>query len=101
MEKKTYTKEFKVGAARMVVDEKMKPSQVARDLGVSDGSITKWVKDYRKHGGGAFPGKGLLVPVDQEKRDLEKRLRRAEMERDLLKKTIAFFAELDRKSTTL
>ena len=101
MAKNVYTKEFKVGAARMVVDEKMKPSQVARDLGVSDGSITKWVQDYRKHGSGAFPGKGLLVPVDQEKRDLEKRLRRAEMERDLLKKTIVFFVELDRKSTTL
>jgi transposase len=99
MEKKLYTKEFKVGAARMVVDEKMKPSQVAKNLGVSDGSITKWVKDYRKHGSGAFPGKGLLVPVDQEKRELEKRLRRAEMERDLLKKTIALFAELDRRGT--
>jgi transposase len=97
MEKKTYTKEFKVGAARMVVDEKMKSSQVAKNLGVSDGSITKWVKDYKKHGSGAFPGKGMLVPVDQEKRDLERRLRRAEMERDILKKTVALFAELDRK----
>ena len=99
MKKKTYTKEFKLGAARMVVDEKMKPSQVARDLGISDGSITKWVQDYRKHGSGAFPGKGMLVAVDQEKRDLERRLRRAEMERDLLKKTISIFAELDRKGT--
>lgn len=99
MEKKLYTKEFKVGAARMVVDEKMKPFQVAKNLGVSSGSITKWVNDYRKHGSGAFPGKGMLVPVDQEKRDLEKRLRRAEMERDLLKKTISLFAELDRRGT--
>jgi transposase len=99
MEKKVYTKEFKVGAARMVVDEKMKPSRVAKNLGVSSGSVTKWVTDYRKHGSGAFPGKGMLVPVDQEKRDLEKRLRRAEMERDLLKKTISLFAELDRRGT--
>jgi transposase len=99
MKKKTYTKEFKLGAARMVVDEKMKPSHVAKDLGISDGSITKWVQDYRKHGSGAFPGKGMLVAVDQEKRDLERRLRRAELERDLLKKTISIFAELDRKGT--
>ena len=99
MKKKEYTKEFKVGAARMVVDEKMKPSQVAKNLGVANGSIAKWVADYKKHGSGAFPGKGLLVPVDQEKRDLEKRLRRAEMERDLLKKTISLFAELERRGT--
>lgn len=101
MEKKDYTKEFKLGAARMVVDEGMKNSQVARDLGVSKSALCKWVSDYKKHGSGAFPGKGLLAPIDQEKRDLEKRLRRAEMERDLLKKTIVFFAELDRKNTTL
>jgi transposase-like protein len=99
MEKKVYTKEFKAGAARMVVDEKERPSKVAQNLGVSQSALAKWVREYRKHGSGAFPGKGLLVPVDQEKRDLERRLRRAEMERDLLKKTIAFFAELDRKST--
>ncbi len=100
MEKKVYTKEFKVGAARMVVDEKKKASHVARDLGVGSSSLTKWIRDYRRHGSGAFPGKGLLAPEDQEKRELQRRLRRAEMERDLLKKTIAFFAELDRKNMT-
>jgi transposase len=99
MEKKVYTKEFKLGAARMVVDERKKALHVARDLGVASSSLTKWIRSYRKHGVGAFPGKGMLAPVDQEKRDLERRLRRAEMERDLLKKTIAFFAELDRKNT--
>ena len=97
MEKKVYTKEFKVGAARMVVDEDMKPSQVARDLGVSDSAVTKWARGYRKHGNGAFPGKGMLTPQDQEKRDLERQVRRLTMERDILKKTIAYFAEVDRK----
>ena len=98
MEKKTYTKEFKVGAARMVVDEKMKVSQVARDLGVSPTAVTKWVEQYKRHGSGAFPGKGFLAPQDDELRRLQRELRRAEMERDLLKKTIVFFAELDRKN---
>jgi transposase len=100
MEKKVYTKEFKVGAARMVVEEQKKASHVARDLGVSTSALSKWIRDYKKNGSGAFPGKGMLVPVDQERRDLEKRLRRAEMERDLLKKTIAIFAGLDRKNIT-
>ena len=100
MEKKVYTKEFKVGAARMVVDEKMRNSQVVKDLGISTSALSKWVKHYRKHGSGAFPGKGLLAPVDQEKRDLERQVRRLTMERDLLKKTIVFFAELDRKNMT-
>ncbi len=101
MKKKSYTKEFKVGAARMVVVEKEKASKVARDLGVSNSALIKWIRDYKQHGDGAFPGKGFLAPVDDQVRQLEKKLRRAEMERDLLKKTIAFFAELDRKGTGL
>jgi len=96
MDKKTYTKEFKVGAARMVVIEKMGPSQVARDLGVAPSTISKWVEDYKKHGNGAFPGKGLLAPQDDELRKLQRENRRLTMERDLLKKTIVFFAEQDR-----
>ena len=99
MEKKTYTKEFKAGAARMVVDKKERASQVARDLGVSTASMTKWVREYKRSGNGSFPGKGFLAPEDQRIRDLEKKLKRAEMERDLLKKTIVFFAEQDRKSS--
>ena len=70
MEKKSYTKEFKLGAAKMVVEQGMKPGQVARDLGVAPSSVGGWVSYYKKHGSGAFPGKGLLAPQDQEKRDL-------------------------------
>ena len=101
MEKKAYTKEFKLGAARMVVEEGMKPIRVARDLGVAASSLSGWVSTYKKHGSGAFPGKGFLAPQDDELRRLQRELRQAQMERDLLKKTIAFFAELDRKSMKL
>ena len=101
MLKKVYTKEFKLGAAKMVVDEEMSVGQVSKNLGVSYSAVTKWAAGYKKSGVGAFPGKGMLTPQDQEKRDLERQLRRVTMERDLLKKTIVFFAELDRKNTAL
>lgn len=99
MEKKTYAKEFKLGAARMVVDDKKKPSDVAHNLGVSASSITKWVRDYKKSGAGAFPGKGFLIPEEEQIRKLEKENRRLTMERDLLKKTMGLFTEQDRKSS--
>ena len=99
MARKTYTKEFKLGAARMVVDEKMKASQVARNLGVSEVSVGKWVRDYKKSGSGSFPGKGFLTPDEEKIRNLEKENRRLTMERDLLKKTIVFFAEQDKKNS--
>ena len=98
MAKKVHTKEFKLGAVKMVVEQEMRVSQVARDLGIASSSVSTWVNNYKKHGGGAFPGKGFLAPQDQEKRDLEKQVRRLTMERDLLKKTMGLFVEHDRKS---
>jgi transposase len=100
MEKKTYTKQFKLGAAKMVVDEKMKASRVCKDLGISSSALTRWIGDYKKHGSGAFPGKGLLAPAHDELRQLQRENRRLTMERDLLKKTIVFFAGQDNKGTT-
>lgn len=100
MGRKVYTKEFKLGAVKLVADQKMTVSQVARDLGVSHFALRKWMTQFRQNGMVGFPGKGNLLPWDEEKRDLERRLRRAEMERDLLKKTIVFFAEHDRKGMT-
>jgi transposase len=101
MKRNTYTKEFKVGAAKMVVIQKMKVSKAASDLGVSISTIARWVRDYQKDEKGAFPGKGFLAPQDEEVRRLEKENRRLTMERDLLKKTIVLFAELDKKNITL
>ena len=99
MEKKTYTKEFKLGAARMVVNERKRGSEVARDLGVSTASIAKWASDYRKSGAGAFPGKGHLPPEDERIRQLEKENRHLRMERDLLKKTMGLFAGAETRSS--
>ena len=91
MEKKTYTQEFKLGAARMVVDERKKAVVVCQDLGVSAASLARWIHDYKKSGSHAFPGKGRLTPEDEKVRNLEKEVRLLKMERDLLKKTMGLF----------
>lgn len=96
---KHYTKEFKLGAVRLVVEEKKSVSAVSRDLGVAPGSITKWIKDYEESGDGAFPGKGRLRPEDERIRQLEKENRLLKMERDLLKKTMGLFAGAETRSS--
>ena len=98
MKKNIYTKEFKQGAARMVVEEKNSVAEVTKNLGVSYSALSKWIQGYKKHGAGSFPGKGSLAPQDEEMRKLKVALRRAEMERDLLKKMVIFFAESDKKN---
>ncbi len=93
MSRRTFTKEFKDQAVKLVLEQGMKATQVAKDLGVGHTSIDRWLKEARENGEHAFPGKGKLLPWDAEKRELEKKLRRVETERDILKKTIGYFAE--------
>jgi transposase len=59
---------------------------IARDLGVSHEAVRQWV--------GPADGEEPLDPDEREEiRSLRRRLRRAEEERDILKKAVAFFAK--------
>lgn len=93
MKKKAYTKEFKLEAVKLVLERGMKAGQVAQDLGVAHSSVGKWVREFGENGQHAFPGKGRLLPWDEERRLLEIQVRRLTIERDILKKTIGYLAE--------
>ncbi len=86
-----FTSEFKATAARLVLEENMTRTQVAKDLGVNINLIGKWVKNFKSKGAEAFPGNGNLTPQDKKVRELEKENRQLRMERDILKKATAFF----------
>lgn len=46
--RRTFSPEFKVAAARRVVDQKEKAADVAQSIGVSVVSLYQWVKDYER-----------------------------------------------------
>jgi transposase-like protein len=48
----------------LIVEENMSMAQVSRDLGIGQPTLDKWVRELRKHGLSAFPGKGHLSPED-------------------------------------
>ena len=60
--------------------------------------LYKWRQAHEKFGIGSFPGNGYLkLTVEQEKiRELEKKLKDAELERDILKKAISIFSKSGR-----
>lgn len=91
--RKTYDKEFKLDAVRLIVEEGRSVASVARDLGVNENSLHHWKKKYAEDGKEAFPGHGKLKPEDEELRRLKRELQIAREERDILKKAIAFFAK--------
>lgn len=92
--RKQYAKDFRVEAAKMVVEQGMTQADVAKDLGVNGPTLCRWVQEYRASGDGGFPGKGRLRPQDQRIKDLETQLQRVTMERDILRKATAYFAKL-------
>jgi len=87
------TKEFKIEAAKKVVEQGEQQAAVARNLGVTAGQIHRWVVDYKENGDTSFPGKGKLRPEDERIKALEAQLKRVTMERDILKNYSAWRAD--------
>ena len=91
--RRTYTKEFKEDAVRLVLDKDVPVSQVALDLDVHENSIYKWLRQYRVDAEEAFPGKGRLKPRDEELRRLKRENEVLKEERAILKKALAIFSK--------
>jgi len=91
--RRKYTKEFKVEAVKLALEGGVSQAQVAKNLGISPHLLSRWVIQFQEDAVNAFPGKGRLKPEAQRVRDLEEELRRVRMERDILKKAMAYFAK--------
>jgi transposase len=89
--RRSFTDEFKAGAIRLVLDEGKTIPQVARDLDLTESSVRNWVERARADRGKGKPGV-LTTAERQELADLRKEVRTLRMQRDILKKAAAFFA---------
>ena len=92
--RRSYDKEFKLSAVKMITEGGMSLMQVSRDLGVNENSLHKWKKDYLSDQQNAFPGKGHLKPEQEELRKKDREIARLTMERDILKKALGYFAKV-------
>ena len=81
--RRTYDKEFKLSAVKMITESGKSVSQISRDLGINETSLHKWKKDYLSDRQNAFPGKGRMKPEEEELRRVKKQLARVTMERDI------------------
>ena len=90
--RRTYTREFKVEAVRLVTENGCSIREAAESLGVSANALRIWRKQLENEADNAFPGKGEVSSRDEQLRRLQKENRRLRMERDILKKATAFFA---------
>ena len=90
MKVKHYTKEFRLQAARLVVEQGYSYVEVAQRLGPSAWSVREWVAKYRKTG--ELAAEGTAEATGDEIKQLRKENARLRMENDILKKAAAYFA---------
>jgi transposase len=75
----------------MVIETSRPIAQVARDLGINEGTLGNWVNVYRREHAGDEPP--LDVSERARLREAERQLREVKMENEFLKKAAAYFAQ--------
>jgi transposase len=93
MERRRFTREFKVEAVKLVRERGVAVKQAARDLNVHENVLRKWVKDFAADPQQAFPGHGQMKPEQLEIERLRREVQKLKAERDILKKAAAYFAK--------
>ena len=93
MERRKFTREFKLEAVKLVKERGVSIAQASRDLDVHENVLRKWVRDVAADPVHAFPGQGQMKPEQAEIERLKKEVAKLKMERDILKKAAAFFAK--------
>jgi transposase len=93
MERRRFTREFKLEAVKLVTDRGVTIAQASRDLDVSGQVLRRWVKESEADQQQAFPGHGQQKADQAEITRLRRELIKLKAERDILKKAAAYFAK--------
>ncbi len=86
VQRRRYDPDFNRNAVRLTEEPGRTVIEVADNLGISKDLLEKWRRELRLKQGIAYPGHGREALTEQDKRikELEKKLKDAEMERDIL-----------------
>ena len=90
--RRRFTPEFKADTVRLIRESDKSIREVCKDLGLTETSVRKWVKQAE-----VDAGRGALGELSTEEREELRRLRKEnrvlKTEREILKKAAAFFAK--------
>ena len=81
MERRKFTREFKLEAVRLITERGVSYVQASQDLGVHVSQLRDWVKKFADDPEHAFPGKPEQLEIARLKREVAK----LKAERDILK----------------
>ena len=88
--RKKFTDDFKRDAVKLVTEHGYSCMEAGRRLGICHTNISRWVREHRKKI--ENPAGGSPRDFENEVKQLKKENKRLLMEREILKKAAAFFA---------
>jgi transposase len=88
-----FTAHYKAEAVKLVLEQHLPKSQVARQLDISLKSLNNWVDQHQTGQLNGSQGVNKYTPDQLRIKELERELAIAKMERDILKKATAYFAK--------
>ena len=92
MTKKTrnsYDPEFRLEAAKLVVEQKYSIREAAQAMNIGKSTMDKWVRQLRQERLGKSPVGAAITPDQRRIKELERQLKRVELEKEILKKATA------------
>lgn len=91
--RKKYSKEFKLDAISLVLEQGYACTEAAKSLGLHQAVLSRWISEHKSQDSQAFRGNGKLSPEQAEIRQLKEENKRLKMEKEILKKAAVFFAQ--------
>ena len=88
-QRRSFTPEFKLEAACLVLDEGYSITEACRSLDIGETALRRWVDQLQAERGGETPKSKALTPDQQKIQELEARIKRLEDEKRILKKATA------------
>lgn len=88
-QRRSFTPDFKLEAASLVLDQGYSISEACRALDVGETAMRRWVDQLRAERGGETPASKAMTPEQKRIQELEAQVKRLEQEKDILKKASA------------
>ena len=92
-ERRTFTREFKLEAVRLSMEDGRSGASIARELGISRNVLYRWRKEFLEDSTESFSGQGKMKASDEEVARLRREVASLREEREILTKALVFFSK--------
>lgn len=87
--RRSFSPEFRLEAAQLVVDKHYTIREAAQAMNVGRSTMERWVAQLRNERQGHTPKASAITPEQRQIKALQKQIRRIEEENEILKKATA------------